>query len=154
EKAELIGVQDERVYVEFSETRLAQLGLDAQSVAAALRTQNAITLAGTIATTRVDLPLRVDGSFRALDDVRDLRLRVNGSTLRVADIATVRRAYIDPPEFTMRFNGREAIGLGLVPNKNVDVVELGNALDATLIRLEASLPVGIDVERVANQPRV
>src|SRR5262245_3948872 len=154
EKAELIGVQDERVYVEFNESRLAQLGLDAQSIGAALQTQNAIAPAGIIATTRVDLPLRVDGSFHVLDDVRNLRLRVNGSTFRIADVATVRRAYIDPPELTMRFNGREAIGLGLVPNKNVDVVELGKALDATLVRLEASLPVGIDVERVANQPRV
>jgi multidrug efflux pump len=154
EKAELIGVQDERVYVEFSESKLAQLGLDAQSIGAALQTQNAIAPAGTITATKVDLPLRVDGSFRSLDEVRNLRLRVSGSTLRVGDIATVRRGYIDPPESMMRFNGREVIGLGIVPNTDADVVQLGKALDATLARLEPSLPVGVDVERVANQPRV
>ena len=154
EKAELIGVQDERIYVEFSEAKLAQLGLDAQSIGAALQTQNAIVPAGTITTSRLDLPLRVDGSFHSLDDVRNLRLRVNGTTLRVADIATVRRGYIDPPESKMRFNGREVIGLGIVLNTSADVVQLGKALDAALAQIEPSLPVGIDVERVANQPRV
>jgi multidrug efflux pump len=154
EKAELIGVQDERIYVEFSESKLAQLGLDAQSIGTALQAQNAIAPAGTITTTRVDLPLRVDGSFRTLDDVRNLRLRVDGSTLRVGDIATVRRDYIDPPESKIRFNGREVIGLGIVPNTSADVVQLGKSLDAALARIEPSLPVGIDVERVANQPRV
>src|SRR5215813_14182748 len=73
EKAELIGVQDERVYVEFSEAKLAQLGLDAQSVGSALQAQNAIAPAGTVTTTRLDLPLRVDGSFGSVEEVRELR---------------------------------------------------------------------------------
>ena len=154
EKAELIGVQDERVYVEFEQAKLARLGLDARAAASALQAQNAIASAGLLTTGELSLPLRVDGSFRSLDDVRNLALRVGGATLRVADIATVRRAPVEPAEARMHFDGREAVGLGLVPNKGADVIELGKAVSAKLSAIQAQLPVGVQVDRVADQPQV
>jgi multidrug efflux pump len=154
EKAELIGVQDERVYIDFSEAKLATLKLDARQVAAALQAQNSVVAAGIVDTDQVNVPLRVDGSFHSIAEVAELRVRVNGSTFRVADFANVRRGYVDPPDMKMRFNGREVVGLGIVPNKRADVIKVGEALDRSVGAIQAALPVGIDIERVANQPRV
>jgi len=154
EKAELVGVQDERVYIDFSEARLATLKLDARQVAAALQAQNAIVAAGVADTDRLQLPLRVDGSFRSLEEVADLRVRIGGTTFRVADIASVRRGYVDPPEMKMRFNGQEVIGLGVVANKHADILKVGQALDHAVSAIQAGLPHGIEIQRVADQPRV
>jgi len=154
EKAELIGVQDERVYIDFLEGKLAALRLDARQVAAALQAQNSIVAAGTVDTERTNLPLRVDGSFKSLAEVAELRVRVNGSTFRVADIAQVRRAYVDPPEMKMRFNGRDVVGLGIVANKRADILVVGRDLDRSVNAIQKGLPVGVEIERVANQPRV
>ena len=154
EKAELVGVQDERVYIDFSESRLATLRLDARQLAAALQAQNVIVAAGVVDTERLKLPLRVDGSFHSLAEIAELRVRIGGSTFRVADIATVRRGYIDPPEMKMRFKGREVVGLGVVANKRADIINVGEALDQAVSAMQANLPRGIDIERVANQPRV
>jgi multidrug efflux pump len=154
EKAELIGTQDERVYIDFSEAKLATLKLDARQVAAALQAQNSVVAAGIVDTDQVNLPLRIDGSFHSIAEVAELRVRVNGSTFRVADVANVRRGYIDPPEMKMRFNGREVVGLGIVPNKRADIIKVGEALDKSVSAIQSGLPVGVDIERVANQPRV
>ncbi|MGH8728415.1 MAG: efflux RND transporter permease subunit, partial [Burkholderiales bacterium] len=154
EKVDLIGVQDEKIYVEFSDKRLAQLGLDARQVGAALQSQNALSPAGNIVTPLRSVPLRITGKFDTVASVEDLPLRINGVTFRVADIANVSRGYTDPPEFKMRFNGKEVIGLGIAMNKKGDVLELGRAIEATMEGVKADLPVGIDIEQVANQPRV
>ncbi len=154
EKVELIGTQDERVYVEFSEAKLATLKLDARQVAAALQAQNSVVPAGIVDTDRVNLPLRVDGTFRSVSEVSQLRVRINGSTFRLADIANVRRGYIDPPDTKMRFNSRDVVGLGIVANKRADIIRVGEALDRSVRTIEQALPVGVDIERVANQPKV
>ncbi|HYM85695.1 MAG TPA: efflux RND transporter permease subunit [Pseudoxanthomonas sp.] len=154
EKVDLIGAQDEKIYVEFSDKRLAQLGLDARQVGAALQSQNALSPAGNIVTPLRSVPLRITGKFDTVESVEDLPLRINGATFRVADIANVSRGYTDPPEFKMRFNGKEVIGLGITMNKKGDVLELGRAIEATIEGIKADLPVGIDIEQVANQPRV
>ena len=154
EKVDLIGVQDEKIYSEFSDKRLAELGLDARQIAAVLQAQNALTPAGDIVTPLRNLPLRITGKLDAVESIENLSIRLNGSTFRVADIAKVTRGYIDPPEFKMRFNGRDVIGLGVAMNKKGDVLELGKELEATMAKIKAELPVGIEVEQVANQPRV
>ncbi|HYA20035.1 MAG TPA: efflux RND transporter permease subunit [Burkholderiales bacterium] len=154
EKVDLIGAQDEKIYVEFSDKRLAELGLDARQIAVALQSQNALTPAGSIVTPFRDLPLRISGTFESVASVENLPIRLSGRTFRVADIAKVSRGYIDPPEFKMRFNGREVIGLGVTLNKEGDVLEVGKELGAAMLKIKAQLPVGIDVEQVANQPRV
>jgi multidrug efflux pump len=154
EKVDLIGTQDEKIYVEFSDKKLAQLGLDAQQVAAALRGQNAVTASGTLYTPLRHVPLRLSGRFASLESIRDLPLRVSGATFKVSDIAEVRRGYVDPPDFKMHFNGREVIGLGITMSKAGDVLQIGKQLDAAIARIREELPVGIEVEQVADQPRV
>ena len=154
EKVDLIGVQDEKIFVEFSDKKLAELGLDTSVVAAALQAQNGMAPAGTVISPQHNLPLRLTGSFDSVESMANLPVRVEGRTLRVGDFATVTRGYIDPSEFKMRFNGKEVIGLGVTMNKNGDVLKLGKALEVTMSQIEEGLPVGIDVERVADQSRV
>ena len=154
EKVDLIGLQDERIYVEFSDKKLAELGLDASTIAEALQAQNGLTPAGTVTSLQRNLPLRLTGSFNSVESMANLAVRVEGRTFHVGDFATVTRGYIDPSEFKMRFNGKEVIGLGVTMNKKGDVLELGKTLEVTMSRIEEELPVGIDVQRVADQSRV
>ena len=154
EKVDLIGLQDERIYVEFSDKKLAELGLDASTIAEALQAQNGLTPAGTVTSLQRNLPLRLTGSFNSVESMANLAVRVEGRTFHVGDFATVTRGYIDPSEFKMRFNGKEVIGLGVTMNKKGDVLELGKTLEVTMSRIEEELPVGIDVQRVAVQSRV
>ncbi|MBX3335465.1 MAG: efflux RND transporter permease subunit [Nitrospira sp.] len=154
EKVDLIGVQDEKIFVEFSDKKLAELGLDASTVAEALQAQNGMAPAGTVIAAKHNLPMRLTGSFNSVDSMVNLAVRVEGRTLRVGDFAQVTRGYIDPSEFKMRFNGKEVIGLGVTMNKNGDVLELGKTLERTMSQVEGELPVGIEVDRVADQSRV
>jgi len=154
EKVDLIGVQDEKVYVEFSDKKLAELGLDASAVAQSLQEQNGMAPAGTVFSPQRNLPIRLTGAFDSVDRVANLAARVEGRSFRVGDFAQVTRGYTDPAEFKMRFNGQDVIGLGVTMNKKGDVLELGKALQATLARVETELPLGIDIAPVADQSRV
>lgn len=154
EKVDLIGAQDEKIYVEFSDKKLAQLGLDAEAVARVLQAQNSMVPAGTVFSSQRNLPIRLTGPFDSVKSVADLAVRVEGRTIRVSDFARVTRGYTDPPEFKMRFNGKEAVGLGVTMHKKGDVLQLGKALETAMTRIESELPVGIAVERVADQARV
>jgi multidrug efflux pump len=154
EKVDLIGVQDEKMYVEFSDKKLAELELDALAVAEALQAQNGMAPAGTVISAQRNLPIRLTGSFDSVDSVVNLAVRVEGRTLRVGDFAKVTRGYTDPAEFKMRFNGKNVIGLGVTMNKRGDILELGKALQTAMTRIEGELPIGIEVERVADQSGV
>jgi len=154
EKVELIGVQDEKIYVEFSDKKLAQLKLDPSALAQALQAQNGMFPAGTLVSAQRDLPIRLTGQFNTVDEVANFPLRIQDRTLRVADFAKVTRGYTDPPDSKMRFNGKEAIGLGVTINKRGDALKVGQALEQTMQQFESELPVGMDVEQVANQPKV
>ncbi|MCP9448457.1 MAG: efflux RND transporter permease subunit [Nitrospira sp.] len=154
EKVELIGAQDEKIYVEFSDKKLAQLGLDAEAVAQVLQAQNSMAPAGTVFSLRRNLPIRLTGPFDSVESVADLAVRVEGRTIRVSDFAKVTRGYTDPPQFKMRFNGKDAVGLGVTMHKKGDVLKLGKTLETAMTRIEGELPVGLAVERVADQSRV
>ena len=154
EKVDLIGVQDEKIYVEFSDKKLAEMGLDPATVAQALQAQNSMAPAGTVFSAQRNLPIRLTGTFDSVESVANLAVRIEGRTFHVSDFAKVTRGYTDPAEFKMRFNGKEAIGLGVTMNKKGNVLELGKALETTLSRFESELPLGIDIEQVANQPNV
>lgn len=154
EKVDLIGVQDEKIYIEFSDKKMAQLGMDASEVAKALQKQNAMVLAGTVFTSQRDLPIRLTGQFDTVDNMANLPIRVEDRTLRITDFAKVTRGYSDPPELKMRFNGKKAIGLGVTINKKGDALDVGQALETAMKQFESEIPVGIDIEQVANQPRV
>jgi multidrug efflux pump len=154
EKADLIGMQDEKIYVEFSDKKLAELGLDMASVTQILQTQNSMVPAGTVITPQQNLSIRLTGSFDSVTSVANLSIRIKGRTFKVSDFAKVTRGYIDPAEFKMRFNGKDAIGLGVTMNKKGDVLALGKLLESTMASIEENLPLGVDVEKVADQSEV
>ncbi|WP_446808762.1 efflux RND transporter permease subunit [Methylomonas sp. 2BW1-5-20] len=154
EKVDLIGVQDEKIFVEFSDKKLAELGLDTSAVAQALQAQNGMAPAGTVFSAQRNLPIRLTGSFDSEDSVANMAVRIANRTFKVGDFAKVTRGYVDPAEFKMRFNGKPALGLGVTMNKKGNVIDLEQALDETLARVTTELPLGVDVEPVANQGHV
>ena len=153
-KAELIGVQDDRIYVELPPKKLAALGIDPQMIAQALQAQNAVAGPGSLETRSHAVPLRVTGQLDSVAEVSDLVLRANSQTFRLGDIAQVSRGYVDPPIAEMRFRGREAIGLAVSMVRSGDVIKLGEDLKATMQRMKRELPVGIELEQVSDQPAV
>ena len=104
-------------------------------------------------TPTVNLQVRVSGQVRSTQEIEDIPLRVNGNNFRLGDFAKVTRSYIDPPRDKMLFNGKEVVGLGVSMEKGGDIIELGRSLDAKAQQIQAKLPVGITLERVADQPR-
>ena len=153
-KVELLGVQDEKIYVEAIPARLASLGLTPAAVFDALRRQNAMTAAGFVETASDRIRLRVSGPFDAMEKIRDADLAVDGRHFRLGDIATVSRGLADPPSPRMRVGGKDAIGIAVVMAKGGDVIRLGANLKNEMHRLQADLPAGIDVHVVADQPEV
>lgn len=153
-KVNLIGVQEEKIYIEFSHTKLASLHLDPNLIINTLQTQNAITPSGTVEIDSDTVYLRVSGDFTSAESVSNISLEVNGRHIKLADIAHVYRGYVDPAVFKMRFKGEEAIGLSISMKKGGDVIRLGQALQATMTRLINELPIGIEIHQVSDQPRV
>ena len=154
-KVELFGVQDEKLYVEISQKRLAQLGLDLQQVLAQLGQQNAVESAGTLQTPADVLQVRVQGQFEAVEQLRAMPIRgASGNQLRLGDIAEVRRGYVDPPQVKVHHGGQEVIALGVSMTKGGDIIGLGEALRAATGRMADDLPAGIRLVQVQDQPKV
>ncbi len=151
-KIELIGAQDEVIFVEFSMEQLASLGIDRTALLAAIRTQNDVRPAGIIETGDERISLRVSGAFRSEQDILDINFVAGGRMIRMSDIATVRRGFADPPQPMFRVNGEPAIGLGIAMREGGDVLALGDNIEAALARIQADLPLGIEPHLVANQP--
>jgi multidrug efflux pump len=152
-KVEFFGEQEQRVFVEFSPLRMAALGIDTKTLAAALAAQNAKVSGGYFEQLNERIYLRPQGDFADLDAIRDLPVRIGERTIRLLDIAEVRRGYIEPPSNKMRFMGRDALGIGVSMREGGDIIALGKNLDATVRKIEAQLPLGVKMERVADQPR-
>ncbi|MFG1477598.1 efflux RND transporter permease subunit [Xanthobacter sp. V4C-4] len=150
-KIEILGAQDERIFLEFSMRELASLGIDRSAVLAALQRQNIVQPAGEIQTSAENMSVRVSGAFDTEADIANVNFVVNGRLIRLADIATVRRAYADPPQPMFRVNGQSAIGLAIAMQDGGDILAMGKAIDATMNRLIANLPVGIEAHLVADQ---
>jgi multidrug efflux pump subunit AcrB len=153
-KIEILGAQDEQIYVEFSTRLLAGLGIDRSALIAALQAQNAVVPAGSLQTGDEKLSIRVTGAFKSENDLLDVNFPSNGRLIRLRDIAEVRRSSSDPPQPMFRVNGKPAIGLAIAMRDGGDILALGEnarkAVDAGL----AELPVGIDMTLVSNQPVV
>ncbi len=150
-KIEILGAQDERIFVEFSNKDLANLGLDRATLIAALQAQNVVQPAGAVQTETETLQLRVSGAFQSEEDVRNINFVVNGRVLRLADIANVRRGYSDPPQPMFRVNGEPAIGLAIAMRDGGDILALGKNLTKAMTRLSADLPIGVQPKLVADQ---
>ncbi|TXH39410.1 MAG: efflux RND transporter permease subunit, partial [Burkholderiaceae bacterium] len=157
-KVELFGVQDEQLQVEVSQKRLAQYGLDLNSVLAQLSTQNAIESAGVVRTATEEFPLRVSGQLQTVEALRELPLRgVNpvsgqGSQIKLGDVATITRGYVDPAAVKVRHQGREVIAMGVSMAKGGDIIRLGERLQGAMKEARGKLPAGMTLEQVQNQP--
>jgi multidrug efflux pump subunit AcrB len=152
-KVEQYGVQEEKIYIEFSHKRFSQLGIPFEAVVAQINAQNAVESTGVLVTPTDNLQVRVTGALQSVQDLENLQLRVNGSSFRLGDFATVRRGFRDPPQDKMRFNGREVIGLGISMERGGDIIQLGQHLQASLSEIRGKLPVGIELQQVTNQPQ-
>lgn len=148
---ELLGAQDERIFVEFSTKELAGLGIDRTALIAALQAQNVVRPAGTIQTGDESLSLQVSGAFRTEQDVASVNFIAGGRTLRLSDIAQVRRGFSDPPQPMFRVNGEPAIGLAIAMREGGDILALGRNIKQAMDQITAELPVGIQPILVADQ---
>jgi multidrug efflux pump subunit AcrB len=153
-KVELFGVQDEKLYIEISQKRLAQLGLDMGQVLSQLGQQNAVESAGAVQTPLDQVQVRVGGQFGGPEDLRAMPIRgASGAQLRLGDIAEVKRGYVDPPAVKVRHQGREVIALGVSMAKGGDIIRLGQALHAATAKIEKTLPAGVRLVNVQDQPK-
>ncbi len=153
-KADVVGAQDEKIYVEISHRKLSTLGVSPTAITSVLQQQNAMTPAGKIDTSADRIHLRVSGSFDSVESIREIGIEANDRLFRLGDIARIYRGYTDPPVSKVRYMGREAIVLAVSMAKGGDILKLGEDLDAAFEHIIAGLPVGIEVHQFADQPRV
>ncbi|EKT4473321.1 efflux RND transporter permease subunit [Pseudomonas putida] len=151
-KVELIGLQDEKVWIELSNLKLATLGVPLEAVQKALQEQNAVSTAGFFETPSERLHLRVSGRFDSVEQIRQFPIRVGDRTFRIGDVAEVHRGFNDPPAPRMRFMGEDAIGLAVSMKDGGDILVLGKALEGEFERLAHSLPAGMELRKVSDQP--
>jgi multidrug efflux pump subunit AcrB len=150
-KVNIVGEQQERIYIEFSHERLATLGIGPQEVFAALNSQNALAAAGSVETKGPQVFIRLDGAFDTLQKIRDTPVVAQGRTLKLSDIATVERGYEDPSTFMIRNGGEPALLLGIVMRDGWNGLDLGKALDSEVGAINASLPLGMSLTKVTDQ---
>lgn len=151
-KVDLLGLQDEKVWIELSNTKLATLGLPLAAVQQALEEQNAVAAAGFFETSTDRVQLRVTGRFESVDEIRNFPIRVADRTFRISDVAEVKRGFNDPPAPRMRFMGEDAIGLAVSMKAGGDILVLGEALEGEFARLQETLPAGMQLSKVSDQP--
>ncbi|MBF8706023.1 efflux RND transporter permease subunit [Pseudomonas putida] len=151
-KVELIGLQDEKIWIELSNLKLATLGVQLEAVQQALQEQNAVSTAGFFEMPSERLQLRVSGRFDSVEQIRQFPIRVGDRTFRIGDVAEVHRGFNDPPAPRMRFMGEDAIGLAVSMKDGGDILVLGKALESEFERLARSLPAGMELRKVSDQP--
>ncbi|MDH4478519.1 MAG: efflux RND transporter permease subunit [Rhodoferax sp.] len=152
-KVDLFGVQDEKIYIEISQRRLAQLGLDMSQVLAQLGQQNAVESAGTVQTPLDVVQVRVAGQFEAIQELRAMPIRgSSGNQIHLGDIAEIRRGAVDPAGVKMHFQGKQVLGVGISMSKGGDIIAMGKALQAASEKINATLPAGLRLVAVQDQP--
>ncbi|MDI7923901.1 efflux RND transporter permease subunit [Ferirhizobium litorale] len=153
-KVDILGAQDEVIYLEFSTRKIAALGIDRADIISTLQAQNAVTQSGFIQTGPERIALRVGGRFISEDTLRGINLRVKDRFFPLTDVANITRGYVDPPSSLFRFNGKPAIGLAIGMKTGGNVLAFGEELEKTVTRIIQDLPVGVSVEQVSDQPKV
>lgn len=151
-KVELVGLQDEKIWIDLSNTKLATLGLPLAAVQKALEEQNAVSATGFFETASDRVQLRVSGRFDSVEDIRQFPIRVGDRTFRIGDVAEVHRGFNDPPAPRMRFMGEDAIGIAVAMKDGGDILVLGKALENEFHRLQQNLPAGMELRKVSDQP--
>ncbi len=153
-KVELFGVQDEKIFIEVSQKRLSQWGLDMNAVIAQLGQQNAVEGAGQMQTPTDVFQVRVAGQFEAVSQLQNMPIRgSNGQLVKLSDIAQIRRGYVDPAVVKVRHQGHSVIALGVSMAKGGDIIALGKALKEAMVGIESTLPVGVRLLQVQDQPK-
>ncbi|MCJ2013037.1 efflux RND transporter permease subunit [Methylobacterium sp. J-076] len=153
-KTQILGVQNETIFLDFSPRKLAGYGIDLQALVKALQAQNAVSASGVVQAGPERISLRVSGSFASEASLQDVNLRVNDRFFRLADIAQITRGYEDPPAPMFRVNGKPALGLAIAMRPGANLLHFGEALKARIRGIEAGLPLGVEVHLVSDQPRI
>ena len=151
-KVDLLGLQDEKVWIEIDNTKLATFGIPLTAVQQALEGQNAMLPAGFFETASERVQLRVDGPFSSVEEVTAFPIRAGGRTIRLGDVARVHRGFADPAAPRMRFMGQDAIGIAVAMKDGGHILRLGEALDARFAQLQQTLPAGMELRKVSDQP--
>ena len=151
-KVELIGLQDEKIWIELSNVKIATLGLPLAAVQQALEAQNAVAATSFFETPTERVQLRVSGRFQTVEEIREFPIRVGDRTLRISDLAEVHRGFNDPPAPRMRFMGEDALGLAVAMKEGGDILVLGKALEGEFSRIQKNLPAGMELRKVSDQP--
>jgi multidrug efflux pump len=152
-KVELLGVQDEKINIVFSHKKFAQLGISLEQIINQINTQNAVESTGVLSTDTDNVQVRVTGAFKSPKDLANMTLRAQDTNFRLGDFAEIKREYTDPPKDKMRFNGKEVIGLAISMQKGGNIIDLGKSLEVTAEDVKRKLPVGVELDRVTNQPK-
>ncbi|RAI45874.1 efflux RND transporter permease subunit [Rhodoplanes roseus] len=153
-KVTIYGTQEERIFVDFDHVKFANLGITTQAIFDSLAKQNAMVPAGTVQTSS-RIPLRVTGALDGVETVKETPIAAaNGTVVRLGDIATVSRGFIDPPEYLIRQRGTPALAVGIVMQKGANILHLGEGINEAMAAIERETPVGFTWERIANQPKI
>ncbi len=152
-KVDLVGLQDEKIWIELSNTKLATLGISMAQVQQALEEQNAIASAGFFETPSDRVRVRVTGGFESVEEIAAFPIRAGDRTFLLGDVAKVSRGFADPAAPKMRFMGDDAIGIAVAMKDGGDILRLGKVLDAEFERLQDTLPVGMSLGKVSDQPQ-
>lgn len=153
-KVNLYGVQDERIFVEFSHAKLATLGISAQALFDSLAKQNVVASSGLVETDAQRVPLRITGALDGVRAVAESPVEAGGRTFRLGDVATVTRGFVDPPDNLVRQKGEPALGLGVVMMKGANIQSFGRDVEAAKATFLAGVPQGFVLDQVADQPKV
>jgi multidrug efflux pump subunit AcrB len=153
-KVDLYGEQAEKIFIEFSHERLAALGVAPLAIAESLTNQNSLLSAGSIDTRDDRVLVRVSGQFSNLEDIRNVPIAAGGRVIKLGDFTTITRGYEDPPTYTVRHNGQQVLMLGITMTNDGNIVDLGKAIEDAIATIQAELPYGVELERVADQPTV
>ena len=151
-KVELVGLQDQKIWIELSNTKAAQLGIPVTAIQEALRQQNSVASAGFFETTTDRIQVRVGGQLQSVDDLKKMPLLVGDKTIQLGDIAEVYRGFSEPAQPRMRFNGDNGIGISVSMRKGGDIIALGKNLETEFTHLQKTLPLGMQLQKVSDQP--
>ncbi|QIO04519.1 efflux RND transporter permease subunit [Acinetobacter shaoyimingii] len=151
-KVDLVGLQDQKIWIELSNTKAAQLGIPISSIQDALHKQNAIASAGFFETPSDRIQIRVSGALSDVDELKKMPLLVGNKTIQLGDVAEVYRGFSEPAQPRMRFMGENGIGIAVSMRKGGDIIALGKNLETEFTRLQKSLPVGMSLKKVSDQP--
>ncbi|WP_180090294.1 efflux RND transporter permease subunit [Acinetobacter sp. YH12219] len=151
-KVDLIGLQDQKVWIEISNTKATQMGIPVTAIQQALQQQNTVASAGFFETNSDRIQVRVSGNLQNIDELRQMPLLVNGRTIQLGDVADVHRGFSDPPQPRMRFMGENGLGIAVSMRKGGDILALGKNLETEFARLQKTLPLGMELKKVSDQP--